>query len=128
MRSQPQTLFGWRCMTPFPVPPSDGSKGSPRPSLFCGCCPLVTLFETAFAYGQQGALISPLCAKLLHALSRCTQSPEIAQNGCFYCTQTPEFAVVTALKNRNKPIATKRDKVTLAFKVRTNFSRNFVRL
>jgi hypothetical protein len=30
----------------------------------------------------------------------------------FYCTQTPEFAVVTALKNRNKPIATKRDKVT----------------
>jgi hypothetical protein len=30
----------------------------------------------------------------------------------FYCTKTPEFAVVTALKNRNKPIATKRDKVT----------------
>jgi hypothetical protein len=30
----------------------------------------------------------------------------------FYCTKTPEFAVVTALKNRNKPIAKKRDKVT----------------
>ena len=30
----------------------------------------------------------------------------------FYCTETPEFAVVTALKNRNKPIAKKRDKVT----------------
>jgi len=26
----------------------------------------------------------------------------------FYCTKTPEFAVVTALKNRNKPIAKKR--------------------
>jgi hypothetical protein len=30
----------------------------------------------------------------------------------FYCAKTPEFAVVTALKNRNKPIAKKRDKVT----------------
>jgi hypothetical protein len=45
-------------------------------------------------------------------LSRCTQSTEIAQNGCFTALKHRKFAVVTALKNRNKPIATKRDKVT----------------
>jgi hypothetical protein len=45
-------------------------------------------------------------------VSRCAQSPEIAQNGCFTALKHRKFAVVTALKNRNKPIAKKRDKVT----------------
>jgi hypothetical protein len=48
----------------------------------------------------------------LRPLSRCTQSPEIAQNGCFTALKYREFAVVTALKNPNKPIGKKRDKVT----------------
>ena len=63
--------------------------------------------EAATRLGSQA-----VCRALRKADVALHSKPGNCPEWLFYCTQTPEFAVVTALKNRNKRIATKRDKVT----------------